>query len=228
MLASCNTVVTGGFETQACGDARGCSRLLTAAESRPMPVSAQRECPPLPSNSEPSGNLARSCPPVFNQVSDFVVYFQRGSHRGHKWWISLVGRRDERALWWGGEKERSIPPFPFIVPYEWARVRRVTSTKELYIADKWRGSLRFFLIFPLSKVAWAPQGTSATAAAADPLERTQVMEIEYVGRGMSDECAPEDKTGTAQCLQHLKTTHGIVRRNRSAADLHHLPVSLNM
>lgn len=72
-----------------------------------------------------------------------------------------------------------------------AQVRRVTGTKELYIADKWRS---FALIFSCPPTEQEVQGKSATAAAADPLEETQVMEIEYVDRVMYDECAHGYKT----------------------------------
>lgn len=44
--------------------------------------------------------------------------FDSVSCRGRRRWFSLVGRRDERAARWGGAMERSILPFPFIVPYE--------------------------------------------------------------------------------------------------------------
>lgn len=133
---------------------------------------SHRRCP---TNLKLSGNLAYNRSPVF--ISDTLLsIFNEGSRRGHKWWISLVGRRDERASWWGGEgkKERETSHrFLSLSPMNVAPVRRRTSTKELYIADKWRGLRRFFLVLPLSEEAWGLQGKSATAAAAlDPLEKT--------------------------------------------------------
>lgn len=161
-----------------------------------MEVSAQREQSTLPEQLRAERRWSPQ-PATGFHPRHFVVYFQRGSRRGHKRWISLVGRRDERALRWGGERERSIPPFPFIVPYECSlRSWKGSSTKELYIADKWWGLHRFFLVLPLSEEARLQRPVGLSSSSSKPLEETHVKWNIYTERVMYDECARGYKTQT--------------------------------
>lgn len=184
--------------SQACGNACSCRCLPACAflhEQNPDKWKCQlsKSARHSLSNLKPSGNLARNCPPVF--ISDTLLSIFNEAATGVT--------SGESALWEGEMKEsygeegrrreashRSLSLSPMNV----AQVRSGTSTKELYIADKWRGLHGFLLILPLSKAAWALQVKSATAAVVDPLEGTQVMEIEYMKRVMYDECAPGYKT----------------------------------
>lgn len=76
-----------------------------------------QSAPRCPADLKPSGNGAHNWPPVF--IPDTLLSISNAA--------AAEVTSGESALWEGemkeqarrgGERERSIPPFPFIVPYE--------------------------------------------------------------------------------------------------------------